>query len=351
MDLIASFYGMFRSLWPFNRDRTPLFLRINPRTYRTIEQLSPAYLSLVYFIKGGNKLGFIATNQACALLKQINPKFRARITFNNLLFELVPTPDGSCSGFADSLLLFLASTNTKLVQSTLSLLVDLMFFVEPTHVPLLETGFFALLPQSFYEQEVHLSSKHDLYLMQIVRGFVDLSDPNLSEDICRANHISMDSFHQTFIDKFFHPIQPFLEYACRNRRTIYKNGHHNRFQSLLESILTLSPSLEEMTQFVLSSSIPIAYTDYLHLVEHISQIHQFYETLASITARWDRSEDRPRRRQQIAVKLREEGVSDEIELNIRSSLYDFYEDRVVFFGARLLHKLGANAPFLETRED
>ncbi|KAK2942944.1 hypothetical protein BLNAU_22155 [Blattamonas nauphoetae] len=346
----ASFYGMFRSVWPFNRDGTPLFLRINPGTNRTIEQLSPAYLSLVDFIKGGNKLGFIATNQACALLMQIRRCYYRHFFFNHVLFELVPTPDGSCSGFADSLLLFLTSPNTKLVQSTLSLLVKL-FEVFRVHLPLLETGFFIRLPQSFYEQEVHLSSKHNLYLMFIVTGFLGLCDPDFSGDICKASHISMNSFHQTFIDQFFHPIQHFLEYVCRNRRTISKNVHHDSFQYLLEKVLTSSVFMEEMTLFVLSSSIPLAYTDYLHLIEDISQIHQFYETLASITARWDRSDDRPRRRQQIAVKLRDEGVSDEIELNIRSSQFNNFVDRVVFFGARLLHKLGANAPFLGTLED
>ncbi|KAK2959020.1 hypothetical protein BLNAU_6036 [Blattamonas nauphoetae] len=320
MDLIASFYGMFRSLWPFNRERTPLFLRIDPRKLFSIHEISPAYLSLVDFIKNGNKLGFIATNQACALLKQINPKFRGRINVNNILFDLVPTPDGSCSGFADSLLLFLASPNAKLVQSTLSFLNDFVFLLEPAHFHFIDSGFFALLPQSFYENDIHLVAQPRFFLIETTSRLIALSGQSYSAVICEQRQMTMNSYQQTFIDKFFHPIEPFLEFVCRNRRRIKNSALSHPFTWMFFHLLASAAEMEEITQFVLSSSAPLAIVDSLFLFDSNKWIKDLLAALKALPVRHlDEDPTVLKREKQIMTKLHAEGLFDVIELFIHVS--------------------------------
>ncbi|KAK2940214.1 hypothetical protein BLNAU_24869 [Blattamonas nauphoetae] len=93
--------------------------------------------------------------------------------FEPLLFKLVPIPDGSCSGFAESIGLLLTSSNKELVQATLPFLHRIVNASSSSSLfDFTVTGFFNLLPLAFYEQEVHLCAQSGLYLTRIVTAFI-----------------------------------------------------------------------------------------------------------------------------------------------------------------------------------
>ncbi|KAK2961702.1 hypothetical protein BLNAU_3139 [Blattamonas nauphoetae] len=77
-------------------DAKLLFLRTEPNNITTIEQATLSFMSLVDFIKEGNSLDDNATEQACTLLESIGKAFDK----NQILFELVPSPDGQPEKFA-----------------------------------------------------------------------------------------------------------------------------------------------------------------------------------------------------------------------------------------------------------
>ncbi|KAK2950642.1 hypothetical protein BLNAU_14448 [Blattamonas nauphoetae] len=329
-------------------DRSPPFLHIvDPNTIRTVEDALISILSLVDFIKDGHNLNDIATQQACHLLDIITHGARNNFSGDGHIGKHVPTLVGSCSGFTESMIPLLTSSNEDIVRSALRLLAQTVTWgSKQTRFAFLETGFFTLLPRTFYEQEVHLMPSSKLFLMDIVHRFLWDSHPDYAHEILQSGQLSIDVVQQTFLNKFIHPIKPFLEYICRHRRRIPDSRKHRRFPELLAKILELSLLLEEMMQFVLSSSFFVAFTDCLHFYEtNRSTSHLLQSVVDPLSDWWKDCPVFQKRRQRIVAKLCEEGVSDEIELHMRCEGYDECEHDDVFLGAVLIGLWGGNTPF------
>ncbi|KAK2950639.1 hypothetical protein BLNAU_14445 [Blattamonas nauphoetae] len=341
--------NQLRSIHPFNRDETPLFQRTDPDTISTIEHASPPFFSLVDFIKKDNTLDDKGTEQACALLHRITYQIKRTIKIDQILVDLVPSPDHSCSGFTTSIVPLLTSSNEQLINSTLSLLNELIFYGTPlARFDILNTGLFLVLPKAFYEQDIHLSPSPELFLMNIVDWLVFCLSKSSSRAICEERHISMESFHQTFIDKFFHPINPFLDFIFHNRRRITDCEDSHFFTNVLGEMIKSSPFLEEMTQFILSSSFALTFTDSLVFFEWNKAAKDFLWSVLESVKRWKEEETAVQKRsRQILVKLREEGFDDEIEFHIQCRGFDFTEMRNVVLGANLIDKFGGNLPFMD----
>ncbi|KAK2947037.1 hypothetical protein BLNAU_18039 [Blattamonas nauphoetae] len=286
-----------------NRDETPLYLRTEPFVIQTIEQASQSFLSLVNFVKEGKYLNSKDTRQASAFLESITPHYGSSFSTDQILFELVPTIDGSCSGFTESIVPLLTSSNEELSKSALLLLNEIVFDVtQSSRFDFLETGFFGILPTAFYEQTRHILDTSSLYLMNILYGFMFWSRPDVAGRICQLSHISMDTFQHTFIDKLFRPIGPFLDFICRNRRQITDSAN-SRVVSLL--------------------------FDCLHFFQTaIATVNLLRSVMEGVRA-WQKDTPAVRKRgHQIVAKLCEEGLSDEIDMLFQS--YD-----VVFSDLRL----------------
>ncbi|KAK2958421.1 hypothetical protein BLNAU_6691 [Blattamonas nauphoetae] len=340
------------SIWPFSRDArddlTPFFLRTDATKIKTIEQASQAFVSLVDFIKEGSDLDDKATRQACSLLERIRGPFRSLFTDEQILFELVPTHDDSCSGFTESIVLLLTSSNAALVTMTWTFLDRIVNYTyHVTRFAFLETGFFCLLPQTFFEQEIHLSAQPHANLMTLVKDLLLCSFHDNPERLCEEKQLSMDAFQHIFMGQFVHPVKPFLDFICNNRHRIIDSACSWDFGNLMWKILETSPFLEPMTEFVLSSSIPLSFTDTLHSIETDLLTSFLLRSVVSGFRQWHEEYPAVQKRSlQIVAKLREEGISDEVELLARCSWYDDSEDCFVLLGAQLTHMLGGNAPFV-----
>ncbi|KAK2958974.1 hypothetical protein BLNAU_5990 [Blattamonas nauphoetae] len=175
----------------------------------TVAQSLNPIQSLVDFIRKGNKLDDKATKQASLILKRTSEKIHKSDAAEQILFELVPTPNRSCSGFAESFVLLLTQSNEDLVISALSLLRVIVFDVQSEHrFAFLETGFFTFLPHEFYEHEMHIFHPSSLDLTRIAKDcLVDLH-PDFSRRICHNRDLSISAFQKIFVDMFFRPVEP-----------------------------------------------------------------------------------------------------------------------------------------------
>ncbi|KAK2953593.1 hypothetical protein BLNAU_11457 [Blattamonas nauphoetae] len=306
-------------------------------------------MSLVDFIKEGNTLDETGTQHACALLERIIHQFGSSFSSDQILFELAPKPDGSCSGFAESIVLLLRSSNEELVKSTLSLLNGIMIDASyATRFDFIATGFFVLLPKSFYEHDMHLLTRQSFFLMRIVKWFVSCSEPSSTRSLCQERNISLATFEQTFMDKYFHPIHPFLESICTKRHQIEDCEDSYYFSELIATLLTHAPFLDQMTQSVLSSPLAVAFADSLAFFEtHIISHTLIYCVLDGIRGSSIGGRAFRKRCNLVVAQLREESLDDEIELHLQKDESDFMADRYVFVEATLLHTLGGNVPFLQ----
>ncbi|KAK2942553.1 hypothetical protein BLNAU_22540 [Blattamonas nauphoetae] len=330
-------------------DATPLFLRTDPKRLRTIEQASQTYQSLVDFVKEGNNLDNTATHQACTLLQTLSTPF-STFSSDQILFELVPAPDGSCSGLTNSIIPLLSSPNEKLILSTLEFLHCTVLSTDLfIHFDFLQTGFFALLPKSFYELEMHLVENLGFFLMRIVEKIMFCLDPLRSRELCEIRQLSMESFEQTVTNKFFGPIEPFLDFVIRNRQIL---PNFWDLPKMLDTLFRFSPSLPHTTQFVLSSSFIVPFTNSLIFVEHENFLVGRLRGLSLLNSYlWTMGPAVQKRRQQILSKLHEEGLWDEIELLMRCCRYDYSNRRLIFVGAQLIDDFGGNVPHLGEIDD
>ncbi|KAK2940132.1 hypothetical protein BLNAU_24958 [Blattamonas nauphoetae] len=302
-----------------HRDSTRLFLSFNPHNVRTIEQASRFFLSLVAFVQEGNELDDVVIYKACALLKWIKLFISPPIHVTQILFKLAPTPDGSCTGFVESLVLLLTSSNEAIVLSTLSFLTKFGSELRYNNfVHFLNSGFFALLPDNFYTNEMHLTPRPDYFLMNIVAS--------LLREIPVGRHIvfsgSMNFPVSTFIeiptDNFLHPIKPFLKVVFQHRRRLEDTDTTTSFSTLLGAMARSSQVMEQMAQFVLSSSFALTYTDSLIFFETNKSTITLLASLLNVIKEWPESDPAVRKRgRQIRAQLEEEGISDEIELHMR----------------------------------
>ncbi|KAK2945104.1 hypothetical protein BLNAU_19953 [Blattamonas nauphoetae] len=335
------------SIRPFRQKGTPLFLRTDPRTIKTLEEASQNFLSLVNFIRVGNHLDDKGTEQACALLRWLTPGVFSEFSAHDICFHLVPKPDGSFSGFTQSIVPLLTSSNEALVNSSLwilNLVVGRGRY--STRFDFVASGFFGDLPRQFYEQKLHLVGQHGLLLMQIVRFIIHYLSQQSKHLNQRRRQLWMDTRHQIFVDRFFRPIVPFLEFICANRRQITDSKESDTFSELFAAIVKFSPLLDQMTQFLLSSSFAVAYTDSIHFFQTNDLVIDLLQGVAEgIRKLHEDNSAVQKRAKQILVKESDDGLFDELELHVRSRGPKFSEGKRVFLGALLIQMLGGNTPF------
>ncbi|KAK2952904.1 hypothetical protein BLNAU_12080 [Blattamonas nauphoetae] len=328
-----------------HRDNPPLFLEFNPDNIRSVTLGSQPFMSLVAFVKEGNNLDHHAATQARVLLNRFRPRDDGPFTANTFLFDLVPTPDGSCSGFTESIILLITSSNEDLVIATWHLLDSIVTFATPQgRLAFLASGFFSLLPPAFYKQELHIST-YTSCLIQIVSHFISnlhyLPRRSIVNERLRTRH----SFEEIVMDKFIRPIEPFVDMMCKIRRRFYNSGRFLDWSDFFGKMIEFSPYVEPITQLVVSSSVTLAYTDSLPFVESDRAIDFLLRGLPRLSRVWRTNEpDILNREQQIMAKLREEGISDEIELLFQCRLLD--QDEVIHFFrfGNSIRFLGRNAP-------
>ncbi|KAK2953405.1 hypothetical protein BLNAU_11691 [Blattamonas nauphoetae] len=278
-----------------------------------------------------------------------------------ILFHLVPTRDNSCSGFAASLIPLLTSSNEKLVRSTLFLLDKVLSAsVLSPRFEFLETGLFNLLPRTFYEHEMHLRPQlevllfppPEMHLLNLTRSILMLPFHHRAGDIIQQRKFTLTTFHQIFVDKFFRPVEPFFEFVCKNRRRIEDSSDSRSFADVLGMISQFSPFVEQMTQFVLSSSLALACTDSLHFFETRTLVVALLQRVENGVNDWrNGSPDVQKRGHQIVDKLLEEGFSDEIGLHLETACSNHNRLRHAITGTPLVDLLGGNTLTKMRREE
>ncbi|KAK2946242.1 hypothetical protein BLNAU_18844 [Blattamonas nauphoetae] len=319
-----------------------LFLNIDVWSLQTVRKFSTPFQSLVSFVENRYKFDDEATKKGCALLERIVYNMDEGIHTDQLLKHLVPAPDRSCSGFTEAFVVLLSSSNEKIVKSTLWLLSAIVYAASSEHrFDILQEGLFKNLPKAFFEKKMHVLIQPKLYLMNILDFFVLDFTLETSQFMYRFKKLSNDLYQQTFIDKFFDPVRHFLEFVCAQRRRIADSSDSSPFPDLLGSLILNSPFLEEMTQFVLSSQLAQTFTDSIVFYESDLITFTFIQKVAKSARSWEKHDPAVRKRGQlILTDLREEGISDEIELFSQIIGYDRFYRRYDFLGARVIRRHG-----------
>ncbi|KAK2947817.1 hypothetical protein BLNAU_17237 [Blattamonas nauphoetae] len=300
-------------------EATPLFLRTDPNDINTLDQLTTLLLSLICHLDGENAFTEIVSTRACVLLKRIVPLCREMDADPDIHFKHIHSPQSSFNRLTESIVSLLRCSNEDLVQITISCLCDILRRVSPsTLFDFIAAGLFSLLPHAFYQQDMHLVPHADSNLMVILYWFVFCSHHDNSRMICEKDEISTEAFQQIYMDKFIHPVEPFIEFICQNSRRIANSDDESDFPRLLGTLVGHSPFLAQMTLSILSLSVPFAFTASLAVFESDDKTSALLHPLLDGLLEWQAEGPAVHlRSKQILAKLREGGLSDELELYFR----------------------------------
>ncbi|KAK2955496.1 hypothetical protein BLNAU_9543 [Blattamonas nauphoetae] len=156
----------------------------------------------------------------------------------------------------------------------------------------------------------------------------------------------MHSVQEIYITNFFHPIEPFLEFAFHNRRRITEERGQSHIASLLGTLLRYTPFMGQTTQFMVSSSFALAFTDYLHFWEADFPTGQHLQNLMNAIGVWKKEDVVIQKRgHQILIKLCEEGFEDEMELPFSFSGLTLAGRRTASVQTWVMSQMGGNTPF------
>ncbi|KAK2948133.1 hypothetical protein BLNAU_16933 [Blattamonas nauphoetae] len=114
--------------------------------------------------------------------------------------------------------------------------------------------------------------------------------------------------------------------------------------------MEFSPLLEGMTQFVLLSSFALTCTDCLQIFEKDETLgHLLRGVVRDAHVEWEKEYPAAeKRKQQIMVKMEEEGLLDEIELHFQCRNMNRIQHSYVSLVSTQIHYLGQNAPYLQS---
>ncbi|KAK2947769.1 hypothetical protein BLNAU_11413 [Blattamonas nauphoetae] len=330
---------------PSDHDNSPpSFLLTKAEDVNTLDDLIPLFHSLVRDSEEGHKFNKPASKQLRALLRRIDPICRMYSAYDEYDFKTVGSTVSSFNPFIESIVSLLTCSNKDLVQSTISCLSECCVEIDISILfKFMDSGLLSLLPKEFYLPDVDLLTKPRKFLIDLVNWFLYCFHPDNILKIRFECEISLKTFQNIFIDKFFRPIEPFLDFICRNRRRIEKWTNPDGFANLIGALVVHSPMLHQMTKIVLSSSVPCVFSDCLAFFESNEMIKLLIRSVMNGFKAW-REEDPVvlQRGLQMVTKLNDEGFSDEIELHIRCRGYGVNSSRFVLVGARLIDLLGGN---------
>ncbi|KAK2963547.1 hypothetical protein BLNAU_1590 [Blattamonas nauphoetae] len=157
-------------------------------------------MALVAFVKEGNKLDDKATEQACKVLYTFWPGRGRRDSYPHYLIDSIPTFDGSCPDFIESIMLLLTSSNEKLIKTTLSVLEAILRRASPiVQLSFLGTGSIKLLQQALFEQERFISPSPEFHLMKIVKILISDLHPRAYRTICEEGPMPKTIYQQTLL--------------------------------------------------------------------------------------------------------------------------------------------------------
>ncbi|KAK2957974.1 hypothetical protein BLNAU_7150 [Blattamonas nauphoetae] len=320
---------------------TSLSKPLEPNFLSDINQASSVFLSFTEFISKGGVLDDAGTERMCQFLKRITVKSGSTFNSEQILHELVPTPDGSCEGFSQRMVPLLTCLNTKIVLSVLHFFVSTLV----PNVPLrkyqfIETRFFTRLPQPFLENDVHLTSQHDSSFMTLVRRCLECASPTSVADLFFWKQVTPSIIRQTVFDSVVKPLRPFWTFVCQNWQRITDHQIMDDYPHLLGALIQISPFHEETAQFVLSSQICETSMSCLGYFELSNFGYILVNEIICGMENWNKEDQAVRQRgQTILVKMKEEGLTDLLELQIRLRLTR------TNIAAQLIHMLGGNCPF------
>ncbi|KAK2953704.1 hypothetical protein BLNAU_11261 [Blattamonas nauphoetae] len=330
-------------------DPALIFLSINPETVDWDKNQTPIFQSILKYLEfncpDGRTLTKISSILS-ALHSHINQTDDPKpITFDHLTL----TVEG-VDTFVTVILSLLATGNVD-VRLVVFLFLEHTIYeaIRSLRLSFVETGFFTRLSTAIQQQDIRCDADFGRCLVSIVSDCLQPANFHFYLKRSHEETYLLPTIHQTIFDEVVKPMSGFVESVCQHRYdfddTLISTGC---LSTLFRTLIHLSPLYTPTMDFVVSSSIILAFTSCVVFFEDDDFVASFYRDLDFWMHRWKRNgDDSVRRRgREVLNRLKEEGISDELELHYRmrdDPPWNKYKP--IAFASRTIDELGGNMDY------
>ncbi|KAK2942173.1 hypothetical protein BLNAU_22900 [Blattamonas nauphoetae] len=330
------------------------FLHFDPNSDLSFKDQSTIYNSLVSLVKESYHFDNALQERAAQFLKGLEPMWGDEDDTAKLVRDLVPSSDGSPSGFVESILTLLSSPHSTVVAAALSFLRK-----TTSHSPmkirlhLVESDLITKLLTTVRPHTLQISGNEEIFdeLLGIIDRFVDLaSTSSLSE---RGITVAVEAFdHREMIfQKVVIPSSQFVTFLISNRHIL--NGDLlESFMFLLAKFIKIGPFHRTTLEFILASPIVMAFSNCLSFVEDESYLWSILMDINRSLYEWKREGPEVSQSGKLMLQaLFSEGFADTLEQMLKHDKSDGNGEWVVNECHSISKLLGSNVELTENDDD
>ncbi|KAK2955456.1 hypothetical protein BLNAU_9503 [Blattamonas nauphoetae] len=195
------------------------FLDFDPKTELSFEDLSKIYNSLVALVKAGYPFDKALQDKAVQFLESLDPTWDKDLK-EKLALKLVPTSDGSPSGFIASIVTLLSSPHSTVVTSALSFLFNVTVLSSPAiQCPLVDSDLISNVLAILQPHTLQMSGNEDIFgeLFRIVGYCGDLASPSSLSNFGITAAVDKSNYREMIFRKVVLPSSQFVTFLISNR--------------------------------------------------------------------------------------------------------------------------------------
>ncbi|KAK2957761.1 hypothetical protein BLNAU_7195 [Blattamonas nauphoetae] len=327
------------------------FLSFDTKSQLSFEDKSRIYNSLVALVKADYPFDTALQDRAAQFLKCLEPKWRDKPKLaDKLVTDLVPSSDGSHSGFVDSITTLLSSPHSTVAASALSFFQKTTFASLPAiRKGLVESDLINKLLATVRPHTLPLSGNDEIFniLTKIIGNSIYLASPRSLSDLSITDTVDKYNHREMIFQKVVIASSPFVTFLISNRYSLNEDLLFS-FMSLLTIHIQIGPFHRPTLEFVLASPILMAFTSCLSFFEDDHVLWVTLNNIHSSLREW--TEEGPEVAQsakRILQALRSEGSEDTLEQKMMNDKGGD-DGRSVDWSCRFIsQKLGSNVEFPE----
>ncbi|KAK2941973.1 hypothetical protein BLNAU_23126 [Blattamonas nauphoetae] len=208
------------------------------------EEKAVLFCSLVSRVRNNSDVDDAFQDEAVALLDDLAPYPFDSQTADQIVTELVPSADGTLTGFVDSACILVSSPHSKIVVAALCFLAESFWSSSPhNRVRLIQNDFFSRILAIIQPQHLPLSGNEDVFhsLNRILSSSIDLARPStlkalkLGDPSARQNHLEF------IFQRVIQQHSPYLSFLCQNQQLVSTNLYPSWMDVVVVSLFRISP--------------------------------------------------------------------------------------------------------------
>ncbi|KAK2960037.1 hypothetical protein BLNAU_4920 [Blattamonas nauphoetae] len=278
--------------------------------------------------------------------EDISPFWLGAEYIAKLVTDLVPSSDGSPSGFVESIVTLLSSPHSAVVAAALSFLYITLFYSSlSVRCRLMESDLVSKVFAILQPHTVQISGNETIIytLIQTFYSCIKLAFPSSLVDIGLTTAVDKHNHREMIFQKVVIPSSGFLTILISNRHVISED-FFDSFMSLLDTLLQIGPFHRPTVEFVLASPIVMAFSSCLSPVENRGHIRNTLINIEQSLQKWkDEGQEVVQCGKRMIQALFSEGFEDTLEQKMMNDTDEYDGRSVVDDCLQLSQLLGSNA--------